>query len=371
VSLVVLIFTGAAATASTRPSTTGPAPIPATGSPSGSPTGSADVPTVTSATGGTFSTDSTISTGAGPVVQYGAVVYVADGDTIDVAIDGAGPDPDGDGRPGTRVRFLATQAMELHTYHRDLAKVTGECHAPEAARRLKQLLSAADGETGRRVRLSARDASSSNLGRSSRFVATKGTDGAWHDVGAVLVREGQVIPSYQQVEYTRNAEYRRLSEAAAAAGVGIWDTDHCGRGPAASLSVSVRWDAPGNDKANVDGEYVRITNRGRSRVSLARWWVRDSGTRTRPTKAESRRGYTFPAGAAIAAGRSVLLHVGRRPSPAKAGHYYYGLAAPIFENTTAAPTYLGDGSYLFDPQGDLRAWQQYPCVSRRARACRG
>jgi endonuclease YncB( thermonuclease family) len=134
---------------------------------------------------------STVSGGGSSIVEYGTVVYVSDGDTIDVAIDRTPEDPDHDGRPGTRVRFLATQAMELHTYHHDLSKVTGECHAVEAAKRLAELLYTSDGETGRRVRLTAQDASSSNLGRISRFVATQGSDGQWHDVGAVLVREGQ------------------------------------------------------------------------------------------------------------------------------------------------------------------------------------
>src|SRR5690349_8633915 len=67
---------------------------------------------------------------AGSVTQYGTVVFVADGDTIDVRIDGVAPDP---GRAGTRIRFLGTQAMELYEYHSDLTRDTGECHAVEAA----------------------------------------------------------------------------------------------------------------------------------------------------------------------------------------------------------------------------------------------
>lgn len=204
---------------------------------------------------------STLSSGSGSIAEYGTVVFVPDGDTIDVKIDDV---PADSGREGTRIRFLATQAMEMYEYHHDLTQATGECHAVEAAQRLKELLSTDAGE-GRRVRLTAQDASSSNLGRESRFVATQTADGVWHDVGSVLVREGQVIPSYQKVEYAYNKTYRQLSQAAAAQGIGLWDTDFCGKGPAAKLSVRVKWDADGNDSANVNGEYVKITNKARLR----------------------------------------------------------------------------------------------------------
>ena len=314
---------------------------------------------------GGAATAATVSDGSGAVTQYGTVVFVPDGDTIDVKIDGVAAES---GRSGTRVRFLATQATEMYEYHADLTKATGECHAVNAAKRLKQLLFTAAGN-GRRVRLTARDASSSNLGRESRFVATQTADGVWHDVGSILVREGQVIPSYQKVEYTYNKLYRQLSQEAAAKGIGLWDTDFCGPGPAANLSVRVKWDADGNDSVNVNGEYVKITNHGSTTVSLGGWWVRDSATRKLSTLTQTRRGFIFPSGAKVAAGSSVYVHDGKKPANARAGHFYYGLSSPIFENVTSKPVYLGDGAYLFDPQGDMRGWHQYPCVSVKAHAC--
>jgi hypothetical protein len=30
-------------------------------------------------------------------------------------------------------------------------------------------------------------------------------------------------------------------------------------------------------------------------------------------------------------------------------------------NPAGAPRYMGDGGFLFDPDGDLRAWDMYPC----------
>jgi micrococcal nuclease len=325
----------------------------------------ASLPLAAPAGASPYSVATTVSSGQHAITQYGTVVFVADGDTIDVKIDGVAADP---GRAGTRVRFLTTQAMELYEYHADVSLDRGECHAVEATKRLKSLLFDGEG-VGRRVRLTARDASSANQGRESRFVAVRGSDGTWKDVGAIMVREGQVIPSYQKVEYTNNRTYRALAQTAAAKGIGLWDTNFCGSGPAANLSVRVRWDAEGNDAQNVNGEYVKVTNHGRSGVSLAGWWVRDSGTRPASSKTASRRGYIFPAGARVAAGKSVYVHIGKKPANPAAGHFYYGLSSPIFENVTAAPAYLGDGAYLFDPRGNLREWQQYPCVSKQVHAC--
>jgi len=41
--------------------------------------------------------------------------------------------------------------------------------------------------------------------------------------------------------------------------------------------------------------------------------------------------------------------------------YYWGLDEPIFANATGGAKWLGDGAWMFDPQGDLRAWYMYPC----------
>ena len=64
------------------------------------------------------------------------------------------------------------------------------------------------------------------------------------------------------------------------------------------------------------------------------------------------------AGAVVGAGRRVRVHVGR--GTADAGRFYWGLPAPAFENVGGVPG-MGDGGYLFDRDGDLRAWDIYPC----------
>src|SRR5690606_36369750 len=64
------------------------------------------------------------------VLEYGTVVSVPDGDTIDVVVDGV----------QHRIRFAGIQAMEQHTYSSNLDVAEGECHAVEATARLRDIL---------------------------------------------------------------------------------------------------------------------------------------------------------------------------------------------------------------------------------------
>ena len=57
---------------------------------------------------------------------------------------------------------------------------------------------------------------------------------------------------------------------------------------------------------------------------------------------------------------SVYVHVGKGHSTTTSK--YWGLTAPVFDNPTSDALAIGDGGYLFDPRGDLRAWMLYPCV---------
>ena len=42
-------------------------------------------------------------------------------------------------------------------------------------------------------------------------------------------------------------------------------------------------------------------------------------------------------------------------------NFFWGQSEPVFENVKRGRRGVGDGAYLFDPQGDLRAWRMYPC----------
>jgi endonuclease YncB( thermonuclease family) len=289
---------------------------------------------------------STAGPAAAGAVQYGKVAFIADGDTIDVDIAG-----DGTSRP-VRIRYIGIQAMELRVYSHTLSKLRGECWGVTAAKNLHRIL------IGKRVQLTARhaDSYSSKNRRLQRYVAVQ-VNGVWTDTGAMQLDAGLVLPDLLPDEYGKNLDYARRAQTAAANGIGFWGAPTlCGVGPSQDdpLEVNVNWDAEGNDSANVNGEWVDIINHGVNVVSLAGWWVRDAAYR-----GDHAHGYVFPAGAQVLPGEKVRLKIGHGDNDATT--FFWGLDQPIFANVTGGAKWLGDGAWMFDPQGDLRAWNMYPC----------
>ena len=281
-----------------------------------------------------------------PCPCYGKVVHVADGDTVDVDVAG-----DGTTRP-IRVRLTGINAMELTTYSNDPQKWRGECHGVAAARRLYSLVQ------GRTVRLTAQDARSRSGQRYRRRVWVH-IGGAWKDVALILLAEGHGLFLPNGTEYAPDRAAAAAAEYAASRRLGLWDSDACGRGPAqgADLRVAVAWDAPGDDARNPTVK----TSRSPEPLPVHGGPLGLVGAGLRGPRLRAAR-LRLPVGHA-AAGR------GCRPCAPRlwtdtTTDLYWRIGAPIFENATGSPTYMGDGGYLFDPQGDLRAWEQYPCRYR-------
>ena len=274
-------------------------------------------------------------------VWTGRVAWVPDGDTplVDVYGDGTGtPKP---------IRLIGVQAMEQSVYNPVPSKRRGECHALAATARVEQLVKAGGGI----VRMTAQHASSTSRGRPLRSIAVK-IKGVWRDIGLDLIRNGYALWLPIPGEWAWNPAYRLAAQQAAREGRHMYDTDTCGVGPyqGAKLKLEVNYDAEGSDTDNVNGEWMRVTNASSGPVRIGGWWVRDSGLRR----------YTFPAGTVVPRGGSVYVHVGKgRATPT---HKYWGQAVPVFANPTFDARAIGDGGYLFDPRGDLRAWMLYPCV---------
>src|ERR687893_1936 len=251
--------------------------------------------------------------GPGCDVWTGKVRSVNDGDTMDVDVDG-----DGTTR-SRRIRFAGVQAMEQTAYA--ARRRAGDCHAVEATERLEQLVR----RSRWRVRLAAEDPQTMSRGRFVRTVAVR-SGGRWRDVGTILLREGLGLWWGSWSESAPNATYSVLVQQAIAAGRGLFDPDACGVGPSAAspLQLRVNWDADGDDTANPSGEWVKVRNLDPvNAVALGGWYLRDSGLRR----------YTFPAHAAIPPGGEITLD----------------------EDA------MGDGAYLFDPLGNVRATMVYPC----------
>ena len=271
------------------------------------------------------------------VQETGVVRSVSDGDTVNVDVDGDGT------LRHKRVRLAGIQATEEE--HAGDPGSDDRCHSQEARQALVRLV------LGKRVQLRSLSGTSMAYDgvRMLRTVWVE-QDGVWVDAGRRLLEDGHAF-WYASEEWTHNAEYQRVSLAAQAVPRNLWDTSHCGAGPAAGadLALSLVWNAPGNDVTNPNGEQVTITNRGGRDVDLSGWKVRDQTIHHE---------FTFPAGASVAAGRSVVLHIGQ--GTASSDRFYWGNAGPLFGNDTSQGH--GEGVYLLDPDDDFRAWTEYPCV---------
>jgi endonuclease YncB( thermonuclease family) len=284
-------------------------------------------------------------------VWTGRVTFVDDGDTLRVDLDRDGT------RNAIKVRMTGIQAMEQTVYTRNVARRRGECHALAATARLERLIKRGRG----RVRLSAQDPSSRSAGRWRRSIAVK-LGGRWHDVGRRLVAEGHALWLPNRKEWLWNRDYSVLAERAALAKRGLWNTHSCGHGPhdTAPLSLWANADADGDDNDFVNGEWVKVRNNSPvEEVALGGWWIRDSALRR----------FTFPSYATLAPGETLTLYAGEGPDSWT--EFFWNQRRPVFENPTNDENAIGDGAYLFDPQGDLRAWMTYPCRENCAHPYQG
>ena len=271
------------------------------------------------------------------IFSTGKVKLVADGDTIDVDIAGDGT------RAKRRVRMAGYNAAELTRYSIYASRRRGECHGVSAANRLERLIR----QGGGTVRLAAqRETSMAKGGRLRRQVSVL-IGGQWVDVGPIMLAEGRALWFAASDEWAWNASYAAAARQAAAAGIGFWNPRGCGTGPAASVPISIRaqYHAYERDERKyLNSEWVKVYNPSSRPVSLRRWWVRDS----------SLLRYRFPRSAVIRPRGKITLRIGRgKDRPGRV--YYWGLGKPPFNNPSFDRKHNGDGAYLFDRRGNMRA----------------
>ena len=273
----------------------------------------------------------------------GKVTSVSDGDTMRVRLDGG---------PEVIVRVSGINAMELSNY--DTRHRSGACHAVEAADRTSELVRAAKG----RVRLSAIDPKSHSRNRERRSVELR-IGRRWVDLGRTLLSEGLALWLPATKEWAWNARYSTVVEDAAARRVGMWNASACGVGPSEGHPIKLwaNWDGDGNDGYlyGPNAEWIRIKNLDPTNaLPLAGWWLRDADL----PKQLNRRQYVFGRDAVIPPGGTMTVHLG--PGVDTELDKYWGLNVPLLDNVNRDKE-AGDGAYLFDPDGDLRAYMMYPC----------
>jgi len=276
--------------------------------------------------------------------QDARAIFIADGDTIRVRLAGR----------TENIRFTGINAMELSRYSKYPSRRRGACHGLEATAFVERAVK----RSGWKVRLAAQKLSSRAEKRLRRSVWVK-QGGRWRDLAKMELEAGLALWLPNHIENAHNREYAVLAQEAAAARKKLYDPDACGGGPDQDLpiGVTVNWDADGNDAQNLDGEWIDIHNGGARALSLGGWWVRDSFLRFGRNRTP---GYLVPAGTVVPAGDTLRLRVGCGAAGALVQHWC--LKESAFENVGEGSAFIGDGAYLFDPQGDLRAWQIYPCL---------
>ena len=166
-----------------------------------------------------------------------------------------------------------------------------------------------------------------------------------------LLNAGHALPLVIPPETGRWKTYFTAAEKAAAAHKNLWDPTYCGSGPSQSTPISlwVNYDGDGDERLNVNTEYIRIRNLGTVALPLDGWWVRSA----------AQDSYWFPKGTRVQPGSTLTLRVGKGTNTATT--LYWGYTTAHFKNVDETGGF-GDGGYLYDPDGDVRAHAIYPCL---------
>ncbi len=260
------------------------------------------------------------------------VMNVRDGDTIDVMLS--------DGTSNA-IRWPGQNTPEKSMPN-----------GMEARTRLVELLTAAD----MRVLCVAFDRGGSLSGDRVRWHPLHEdptAPGHWVNAAVILGREGLTVPFPQKEEWAFNKAINAACLDAMERKVGLWSQ------PDSGLRVRATFNPEGGDAGN---EYLDVTNVGNADRPIAGWSVRLSDA-----WGPEQRGYVFPDGAHVPAGRTVRVRI--RPGddthhPRQEIHaeffWDYGegnLALPM--NNPDDATGNGDMAILLRPDGTPAAWHTW------------
>ena len=163
-----------------------------------------------------------------------------------------------------------------------------------------------------------------------RYVFTKDSF-----VNAELLREG-LATVFIVGNDTKYADLMKCLEAEAKANKrGIWSSVN-----KYDISLFVNYDAPGNDKDNLNGEYVVITNNGNVAINMQNWSIKDEATHI----------YKF-GDAVLNPHESVKLYTGNGDNTLT--ELYWNSKEPVWNND-------GDTAFLFDKEGNLISSISFP-----------
>lgn len=252
------------------------------------------------------------------------VTRVIDGDTIEIRYPNGTIDT---------VRLLGVDTPEVHVEN-DPAEFPGvpdTLAGNDCLRRWGERASehAKEELVGETVTLSF-DANEPRRGYYGRLLAYVHVDGDSFNYG--LITNGYAR-RYDDSQFQYRERYQTAEDAARASGAGLWGACADGAVQTATpeptliadggtpLRISaINADAEGDDRENLNGEYVNFSNAGTETLNISGWTVRD----------EADHVYTFPEGAEIGANETITLYTGSGEDGA--GDYYWGEGSPVWNN---------------------------------------
>ena len=214
---------------------------------------------------------------------------------------------------GRRVRYLGINSPEK-----------GEPHAMEATLANNALVG------GKTIRMEFLRAREDRYGRLLAYVFVNETL-----VNEVLVRQGHAH-IYFRVAAKYGERLRQAQEEARTAGRGIWE-----KVAERSIAIAtVHADAEGNERQNLNDEFIVIENQSEIPIDMTGWTVTDA----------SNHAYLFP-NFTMPADTQVTLRTGFGKNTEY--ELFWGSRNPIWNND-------GDTIFIRDPEGHLIAVYVYP-----------
>ena len=260
------------------------------------------------------------------------VIRVMDGDTIDV-------DRNHDGRIDARIRLLGIDAPEH-----------GLCHFQASKRALKRLV------RHKVVTLRSKKGRTGIMHRLERRVIVP-SHGQMIDAATWMLERGWGVWMPRAGETDHSLRQHKAADRAAAGSKGWFSVNHCGAGPYAddSLHMEVEYQSDAaswmSSTAVRNQEFIRIRNTGTEPANIDGWTLRVGNDRKR----------SVPAGGPIPPGEAVDIHVGFGTNTVS--DRYLGSSVPMLVNAELdGSKNLGSGSYLIDPNNDIRAYTTWPCT---------
>lgn len=241
------------------------------------------------------------------------VVRVIDGDTMDIRYENGSTE---------RVRLLGVDTPETHTgvspeeWEGVPDSPTGRDCLETWGDRASQY--ATDELAGQTVTL-VLDPESDSRGSYGRLLGYLVYDGQSFNERLIETGHARMYDS----EFSQRSEFAQMEETAMTNGTGAWTCRDPTTGGTensdAPIAISVHADAAGDDRDNLNDEYVTITNTGNTTLNVTEWTISDAADHT----------YTFQE-RTIDPGASLVLNTGS--GSANETHVYWGASQPIWNN---------------------------------------